>query len=148
MDEDARQQFQELMDMLKKHAMETYGRDLVERVKNMDPQALTRMRHMVEALNQMLEQRMRGEDPDFESFMDEFGDFFGPDPPRNLDELIERLQNQIAQAQSLMNSLSPEDRAELQDIMQSMLDETTQYELAKLTSYLGRRSALGWIETC
>jgi len=138
MDEDARQQFQELLDMLKKHAMETYGRDLVERVKNMDPQALARMRHMVEALNQMMEQRMKGEEPDFEGFMAEFGDFFGPDPPRSLEELIERLQNQIAQAQSLMNSLSPEDRAELQNLLQSMLDETTQYELAKLSSYLER----------
>lgn len=138
MDEDARQQFQELLDMLKKHAMETYGRDLVERVKNMDPQALARMRHMVEALNQMMEQRMKGEEPDFEGFMAEFGDFFAPDPPRSLEELIERLQNQIAQAQSLMNSLSPEDRAELQNLLQSMLDETTQYELAKLSSYLER----------
>ncbi len=138
MDEEARQQFQELMDMLKKHAMESYGRDLVERVKNLDADSLARMRHMVEALNQMLEQRMKGEEPDFEGFMDEFGDFFGPDPPRSLDELIERLQNQIAQAQSLMNSLSPEDRAELQNILQSMLDETTQFELAKLGAYLER----------
>src|SRR3989304_667447 len=31
MDEDARSQFQELMDMLKKHAMEQYGRDMMQK---------------------------------------------------------------------------------------------------------------------
>jgi uncharacterized protein with von Willebrand factor type A (vWA) domain len=137
-DEDARQQFKELLDMLKKHAMQSYGRDLVDRIKNLDPESLARMRHMVEALNQMLEQRMKGEEPDFEGFMREFGDFFGPNPPRNLDELIERMQQQIAQAQSLMNSLSPEDRAELQGLLQSMVDDSTQLELAKLSAYLER----------
>ncbi len=137
-DEDARQQFQELLDMLNKHAMQSFGRDLVDRVKNLDPESLARMRHMVEALNQMLEQRMKGEEPDFEGFMREFGDFFGPNPPRNLDELIERMQQQIAQAQSLMNSLSPEDRAELQNLLQSMVDDSTQFELAKLSAYLER----------
>ncbi len=136
MDEDARNQFKELMDMLKKQAMESYGRDMMQKLKDMDPNALAGMRHMVEALNQMMEQRMRGEEPDFDKFMEEFGDYFGPEPPRNLDELIERMQNQIAQAQSLLDSLSPEDRQELQDLMQSMLDEATQYELAKLTANL------------
>ena len=137
-DEDARQQFQELLEMLKKQAMQSFGRDLVDRVKNLDPESLARMRHMVEALNQMLEERMKGEEPDFEGFMREFGDFFGPNPPQNLDELVERMQQQIAQAQSLMNSLSPEDRAELQNLLQSMVDDSTQFELAKLSAYLER----------
>ncbi|MBN2075536.1 MAG: VWA domain-containing protein [Dehalococcoidales bacterium] len=137
-DEDARRQFQELLDRLKKQAMQSFGRDLVDRVKNLDPESLARMRHMVEALNQMLERRMNGEEPDFEGFMREFGDFFGPNPPQNLDELIERMQQQIAQAESLMNSLSPEDRAELQNLLQSMVDDSTQFELAKLSAYLER----------
>ncbi len=136
MDENARNMFKELMDMLKKQAMESYGRDLVQKLRSMDPGALVDMRNMVEALNQMLEQRMRGEEPDFEKFMEEFGDYFGSEPPRNLDELMERMQNQISQAQSLLDSMSPEDRQELQDLMQSMLDDATQYELAKLSANL------------
>jgi len=145
MDEEAGRQFQELMDMLKKHAMESYGRDLIQQMKDLDPNALAGVRHMVEALNQMLEQRMRGETPDFDSFMEQFGDFFGPDAPQNLDELMERLQSQMAQAQALLDSLSPEDRQALQDVLQSALDEGTQYELAKLAAnlealYPGERS--------
>jgi uncharacterized protein with von Willebrand factor type A (vWA) domain len=136
MDENARQQFQELMEMLKKHAMESYGRELTQQIKNMDPKALAAMRHFVEAINQMLEQRMRGEEPDFNQFMQEFGDFFGDQPPQNLDELVERLQKQIAQAQSLMDSVSEEDRKALEDLMRSTLDEATQYELAKMSANL------------
>jgi uncharacterized protein with von Willebrand factor type A (vWA) domain len=136
MDENARNQFQELLEMLKKHAMESYGRDLVQRIKNMDASALANMRHMVEALNQMLEQRMKGEEPDFSQFMQQFGDFFGNNPPQDLDELMEYMQNQIAQAQSLLDSLSAEDREELQNLLNSMLDEATQLEMAKLAANL------------
>ena len=136
MDDDARRQFEELMDMLKKHAMQSYARDLVQSFKNMDPNALASIRHLVEAINQMLEQRLRGEEPDFQKFMEQFGGFFGPEPPQNLDELVERLQNQIAQAQSLLDSMSAKDRQALEELLQSMMDEATQYELAKMAANL------------
>jgi uncharacterized protein with von Willebrand factor type A (vWA) domain len=138
MDEDARNMFNELLDMLKKQAMEQFGQGMVQQLKNLDPGAMAGMRHMVEALNQMLEQRLRGEKPDFDSFMEQFGGYFGENPPRNLEELVENLQDQIAQAQSLMESLSPEVRQELQDLLDSMLDEATKYELAKMASHLER----------
>jgi len=136
MDEEARQKFQELMEMLKRHALQSYARDLTQRMKDMDAESLAAMRHLIEAINQMLEQRMRGEEPDFDKFMQQFGNFFGDQPPENLDEMIERLQSQIAQAQSLLESMSPEDRKALEDLMQSMLDEATQYELAKMAANL------------
>ncbi|MDP6730804.1 MAG: hypothetical protein QF675_12560, partial [SAR324 cluster bacterium] len=130
MDEDARNQFKELMDMLKKQAMERYGKDMMEQLKSMDPAAMANMRNMIESLNQLMEQKMKGEQPDFDGFMEQFGDFFGDNPPQNLDELVENMQNQMAQAQSLMESLSPESRRELQDLLDSMLDDATQYEMA------------------
>ena len=40
MDDEARQDFQELMDMLKKHAMESYVRDMLQNLKNMDASSL------------------------------------------------------------------------------------------------------------
>ncbi len=136
MDDEARQKFQELVEMLKQHAMQSYARDLTEKIKDMDSQALTNMRNFVEAINQMLEQRMRGEEPDFDKFMEQFGDFFGPNPPKNLDELIERLQQQISQAQSILDSMSAEDRDSLDNLLNSMLDEATRYELAKMNANL------------
>jgi uncharacterized protein with von Willebrand factor type A (vWA) domain len=106
MDEEARRQFQELMDMLKKHALESYVRDLGQKLKDMDASTMANMKNLVEAINLMLEQRMRGQEPDFGSFMEQFGGYFGPQPPQNLDELMELLQNRIAQAQSLLDSMS------------------------------------------
>jgi uncharacterized protein with von Willebrand factor type A (vWA) domain len=144
MDEEARRQFQELMDMLKRNAMSSFAREMTQRLQNMDASSLAAMRHFVEAINQMLEARRKGEEPDFQSFMDQFGNFFGANPPKNLDELIERLQNQIAQAQSLMESLSPADRQELQNLIDSMLDESTKYELGKMMANLETLDP-GWL---
>jgi uncharacterized protein with von Willebrand factor type A (vWA) domain len=58
--------------------------------------------------------------------------------------LIERLEEQIAQAQSLLESLSEEDRQQLEDLMKSMLDEATRYELGKLMSHLEAINP-GWL---
>ena len=63
--------------------------------------------------------------------MKQFGQFFGENP-QNLDELIERLQQQMARAQALMESLSPPTTGELQNLIDSMLDESTKYEAAKM----------------
>ena len=136
MDSEARQKFQELMDMLKKNAMSSYAHDMMDQMKSMDPQTMSAIRNMIEALNQMLEDRLKGKEPDFDKFMQQYGQFFGPNPPRSLDELIERMQQQIAQAQSLMESMSPEDRQALENMISSMFDESTQYEMAKLAANL------------
>ena len=144
MDQEARRQFQELMDMLKRNAMSSFAREMTQKLQNMDANSLAAMRHFIEAINQMLEARRRGEEPDFQSFMEQFGDFFGDNPPKNLDELIEYLQNQIAQAQSLMESLSPADRQELQKLMDSMLDESTKFELGKMMANMETLDP-GWL---
>ena len=146
MDGEAGRQFQELMDMLKRSTMSSYARDMASQLKNMNADSLAAMRHFMEAVNQMLEARRRGEEPDFKGFMKEFGQFFGDDPPEDLDELIDRLQQQMAQAQALMESLSPADRQELQDLIDSMLDESTKYEMAKMAANM---EALfpGWTDT-
>ncbi|MFC2010728.1 VWA domain-containing protein [Chloroflexota bacterium] len=136
MDEEANRQFQELVDMLKKHAMESYGRDLMQQFEVMDDSTLASITHMIVALNQMLEQRMMGEEPDFDSFMEQFGAYFAPQPPQNLDELMERQQNQMVQAQFVLNSLSAEDRESLANIIESMLDEATHYKLTELVANL------------
>jgi uncharacterized protein with von Willebrand factor type A (vWA) domain len=136
MDDDAKRQFQELLDMLKLNAIQPYAHDLMRQIESMDPSTLAEIRRLVKAINRMLEQRLRGEEPDFQEFLREFGHFFGPQPPQSLDELIEQLQNQIAQAQSLLNSLSPTDKEALEDLLDSVLDNATRFEMAKLAASL------------
>ena len=80
------------------------------------------MKDMLAELNHMLEQRERGEEPDFEGFMERFGDFF-PDNPQTLDELLEQMARSMAQMQQLLNSMTPEQRAQLQELANSLLDD-------------------------
>jgi uncharacterized protein with von Willebrand factor type A (vWA) domain len=136
MDQEAQRKFQDLLDMLKKRTMDTYAGELTRNLQNLDPAALAGIKEMIKALNEMLEQRLRGQEPDFEKFMEKFGSYFGPDPPKNLDELMERLKQQMTQARSLLNSLSDEQRKSLQDLMDSMLDEATRQEMGRLGANL------------
>jgi uncharacterized protein with von Willebrand factor type A (vWA) domain len=136
MDEEARRKFQELIEMLKKRTMDTYARELNQNLKNMDPASMAAMREMFKALNQMLEDRLQGKEPDFDKFMEKYGQYFGPNPPKDLDELMERLKQQIAQAQALMNSLSAEQRQSLQEMMDSLMDQATRDEMERLSSNL------------
>ena len=69
---------------MKKRTMEAYAKELTQNLKSLDPAALAEMREMFKALNQMLEDRLKGREPDFDQFMQRFGHFSsGPDPPKN-----------------------------------------------------------------
>ncbi|MGZ8751458.1 MAG: VWA domain-containing protein [Acidimicrobiia bacterium] len=122
MDDDARRAFEELMDELRSQLMQSYFNQMSEGMQNVTPEQMARMKDMLAELNQMLEQRERGEEPDFEGFMERYGDFF-PDNPKNLDELLEQMARSMAQMQSMLNSMTPEQRAQLQGLAQSLLDD-------------------------
>src|SRR6266851_5151717 len=73
----------------------------------------------------------------FQQFMQRFGHFFGPDPPKTLDELIQHLEQQMAQMESLMQSLSPEMRQQMQELLASTLnDPELQDQMAELAAQL------------
>ena len=122
MDDAARQRFEELMDQLREQLMQSYFNQLSEGMQNMNAERMQQMKDMLNELNQMLEQRERGEEPDFEGFMDRFGDFF-PGNPQSLDELLEQMAQSMAQMQQLLNSMTPEQRAQLQALAESLLED-------------------------
>ena len=122
MDDTARQHFEELMEELKKQLLDSMFNQLQQGMSQMSPEQLQRMKDMLAELNHMLEQREAGEEPDFEGFMDRFGDFF-PDNPQTLDELLEQMARSMAQMQQLLNSMSPEQRAQLQEMANALLDD-------------------------
>ena len=80
------------------------------------------MKDMMAALNEMLERQRRGEDPGFEEFMEHYGDFF-PENPETLDELLEPLAQRMAAMQAMLNSMTPEQRAQLQQLSEQLLDD-------------------------
>lgn len=136
MDQDARQKFDDLLQKLQQQMVDQMFQGLKQGIEQMKGQDLSRVREMVRALNEMLEQRMRGEQPDFKSFKEQFGDMFPPEI-ENLDQLLEHMQRQMAQMQSLLQSLSPEARDELRQLMDELLqDDALRLDLMRLGSLM------------
>ena len=54
--------------------------------------------------------------------MEEFGDFF-PENPQTLDELLEQMARRMAAMQAMMNSMTPEQRAQLQQLSDQLLED-------------------------
>src|SRR6266851_4893866 len=122
MDEGASQAFQQLMEELKQQVSQTYFKNMTRTMQQLRPEHLGEIKEMMKALNQMLRDRLEGKAPKFEQFMQRFGHFFGPDPPKTLEELIQHLERQMAQMESLMQSLSPEMRQQMEDLLASQLE--------------------------
>ena len=143
--QDAQRRFDELMDRLKQQLMDQTFNQMSEAMRNMTPQDMQRMKDMMKALNEMIEKRNRGEDPGFERFMEEFGDFF-PENPQTLDELLENMARQMQAMQQLMNSMSPEQRQQLQELSQQLLgDMDLQSEMNQLSQNLQSMfPQMGW----
>lgn len=136
MDPDAQRMFQELLDLLKGQMAQNISQQMREQMQNMTPEQMDAMRRMMQDLNQMLRDRLEGRDPGFENFMRQWGPMFGDDPPQSLDELMERIQQQMAQMQSLLDSLAPEARRELEEAMQSAMDPRLTDEMAEFASLM------------
>ncbi len=121
MDPEAQHKFQELLEMLRKAMLDTFFKELHRRIESMSPEDMARLKEMVKDLNQMMSEKMAGNEPDFDEFMKKHGDLFGPNPPQSLDELIAQMQQQIGQMQSMLDSLPPEMRQQLQEMLSSKI---------------------------
>ena len=142
---EARQRFEQLMERLREQLVQQVVDQMSEGMQGMSPQDMQRMKDMLAGLNEMLEKRQRGEDPGFEQFMDEFGDFF-PENPESLDELLEQIARRMAAMQAMMNSMTPEQRAQLQQLADQLLDDMDlRWQLDQLGSNLrGMFPQMNW----
>jgi len=137
MDDEARQKFQELQQMLQQQVLNSYFQGMQQAIQNMTPEDLARTREMVRDLNQMLEDRIQGREPKFNEFMDKYGDMFPG--VQNLDELLEQLAGRMQAMNSLMQSMSPEMRDQLQGMMEGMLgDDRLRVDMMRLASNLAQ----------
>ena len=138
MDPDARDAFNALSDELRQQVLQNYFQGLKEGVQRVTPEELTGVRDMVRDLNQLLEKHAEGTDTraDFESFMMQHGQFFPPGI-ETLDQLIDHLHRQASQMASLLASLSPEMRGELESMMDELLrDDRLRWDMARLAGNL------------
>ena len=141
----AKQRFDGLMDKLREQLMQQQLDQMSSAVQNMSPEQMARTKDMMAALNEMLERRKNGEDPQFEQFMEKFGDFF-PENPQSLDELLEQMAQRMAMAQAMLNSMSPEQRAQLQQLSEQLLEDMDlRWQMDQLAQNLqGMFPQAGW----
>jgi uncharacterized protein with von Willebrand factor type A (vWA) domain len=138
MDPDARDAFQQLSDELRQQMLQTYFQGLKEGVQGITPEDLSGVRDMVRDLNQLLEKHASAADTaqDFNEFMAKHGQYFPPGI-ENVDQLIDQMHRQASQMASLLNSMSPQMRSELQQMMDDLLrDDRLRWDMARLAGNL------------
>ncbi len=146
MDDEAREKFKELMDSLQQQMMQQFFQGMQQSLQNMTPEDIAKMREMIRDLNKMLRDRQEGREPDFDSFMQKHGEYF---PGVNsLDDLIEQMQQQMAAMQGIMDNLSPEQRQELQDLMEQLMgDDRIRVDLMELAMNLEALAPMEQVRT-
>jgi uncharacterized protein with von Willebrand factor type A (vWA) domain len=134
----AQRGFDELMSDLERQVLGSYFRQLAEGIERIGPEELAGLKDMLADLNRLLEMRERGEDTAaaFEGFMARHGELF-PDRPSTLDELLEGIARRMAAMSRLLASLSPDQRRELQELVEGVLgDVDLAFEVDRLGANL------------
>jgi uncharacterized protein with von Willebrand factor type A (vWA) domain len=132
---DARQRFDELVGKLRGQMLDQYVAGMSDAIRSMSPEDLAANREMVRDLNDLIRQRIGGADPDVREFLAKHGRFFPG--ARSFDDIIDQLAARMAAMQSLLRSMSPEQRAELESMMDALLrDDRLLVDLAQLASNL------------
>ncbi len=138
MDPNARQKFQDLLASLQQQMLQQTFQGMQQALQNMSPEDMQGMRNMLRDLNEMLEERARGGEPDFERFMHKHGHYFGPNI-NSLDELLEHMARQMAAMQNLLDSMTPEMRQQLQESLEAVMrDPEIQEQMSQLAQNLGQ----------
>jgi uncharacterized protein with von Willebrand factor type A (vWA) domain len=132
---DARQRFDELVETLSKQVLDQFVSGMSDAIRSMTPEDLAANREMVRDLNELIRERIGGNEPDVREFLAKHGQFFPG--AQTFDDIIDQLAQRMAAMQSLMRSLSPEQRAELESMMEALLrDDRLLIDLAQLASNL------------
>ena len=138
LDPEARQQFEELLQMLQQQVLQNYFKGLQQGLENMTPEQLREIQQMVADLNKLIQQKLRGDEPDITEFMAKWGHLF-PEGIENFDQLMEHMQAQMQQMQTLLNSMPSEMRDTLNQMMEGLLrDHRLQWDLFELAQNMER----------
>ncbi len=133
---EAAQRFARLREQIGRELLDAQFSQLAAGVASVTADDLAAFREMLADLNELIAQRDRGEEPDLDGFLDRHGQYF-PDRPESLDELLAQMAARMAAASRMMASLSPEQRNQLQQLMDSVLDDPDlQLEMLQLESNL------------
>ena len=116
---EAREKYEHIKDLLGREMLDQRFAGMKEALENATDSDRQRVTDMLDDLNDLLDKHAKGEDTqqDFADFMSKHGEFF-PENPQNVDELLDSLAKRAAAAQRFRNSLSEQQRAELDALAQ------------------------------
>ncbi|GEP37975.1 hypothetical protein NPS01_16380 [Nocardioides psychrotolerans] len=111
---EAREDYEKIKDLLGREMLDQRFAGMKQALESATDEDRAAINEMLQDLNGLLEKHSRGEDTDsdFSEFMDKHGDFF-PENPANIDELLDSLAQRAAAAQRMRNSMTQEQRDEL-----------------------------------
>lgn len=114
---EARAAFEQIKDLLGRELLDQRFAGMKQALENATDADRQAINEMLADLNELLEKHARGEDTpeDFQDFMAKHGQHF-PEGPQDIDELLDTLAQRSAAAQRMLNSMSPEQRAELMQL--------------------------------
>lgn len=114
---EAREAYEQIRDLLGRELLDQRFEGMKQALEGATDADRERVAHMLRDLNDLLEKHRLGADTpeDFREFMDAHGEFF-PEDPRDIDELLDALAARSAAAQRMLNSMTPEQRAELAEL--------------------------------
>src|SRR4029079_19185484 len=136
MEPSARERFQALTERLRQQTLDRFVEGLSQAIQGTTPEDLQANREMVRDLNSLLEERLDGREPSqdqVDEFLSKHGGFFPG--ARTLDDVVEQMTQRMAAMQSLLRSMTPQQRQELQSMMDALLrDDRLRWDLARLAS--------------
>lgn len=117
--QEAREKYEQIKDLLGREMLDQRFDGMKQALENATDEDRQRVNDMLDDLNDLLDKHQRGEDSseDFHEFMAKHGQFF-PENPKDIDELLDSLAKRAAAAQRFRNSLSEQQRAELDSLAQ------------------------------
>ena len=143
---EARATFEQIDDLLRREVLDSQFKGMKDALQQADPAAMQAVKDMLSDLNAMLEADAKGQhtQEQFEAFMERHGEFF-PSEPKDLAELVDDLARRAAAQQKLMDSLTPQQRQELGELMQGAMDLDLASQMAQLGDALrNARPDLPW----
>ena len=116
---EARETYEQIKDLLGREMLDQRFAGMKKALENATDEDRAAVNEMLTDLNKLLESHQRGEDTQqqFDDFMAKHGDYF-PEGPQNVDELLDSLAQRAAAAQRMRNSMTQEQRDELDALAQ------------------------------
>ncbi len=132
-DQEAKEEFRSLLKMLQQQAFHAFFQNLKRQLEDLTWEKAQQLKDMLRDLNRMFTQRARGEEPDFQEFMDRHGHHFDGSNAQDFDQFIRQMQRSMGAMSSLMESMSHQMKEELGRLMRSSIFDTGfREELAEL----------------